>query len=160
MSTTPGLIESFSRKINWVWICSQISRNVSCWGNLLLFWMILNKASVHLYTLGNNIYTIKNSPTNNHLFIMNNSYTRKRCEICSKLTIKIPEWRSTVFIVSFEHISHLFQVFLLLTLNKLVFTGSYPINLKTLKLLTAATINSCAKVLVEWQFIKKDSDPW
>ena len=39
--------------------------------------------------------------------------------ICSKLTIKIPErrqWR--VFIVSFEHSSHLFLVFLLLALNK------------------------------------------
>ena len=46
----------------------------------------------------------------------------KRCEICSKLTIKTPErrqWRrSGVFIVNFEHISHLFLVFLFLTLNK------------------------------------------
>ena len=35
----------------------------------------------------------------------------KRCEICSKLTIKTPkrrQWcRFGVFIVSFEHISHL-----------------------------------------------------
>ena len=48
--------------------------------------------------------------------------TRKRCEICSKLTIKTLEQRqrcrSGVFIVNFEHISHLFLVFLLLTLNK------------------------------------------
>ena len=40
---------------------------------------------------------------------------------CSKLTIKAPEqrqWRgSGVFIVNFEHISHLVLVFLLLTLN-------------------------------------------
>ena len=47
---------------------------------------------------------------------------RKRCEICSKLIIKTPERRqcrcSGVFIVNFEHISHLFLVFLLLTLNK------------------------------------------
>ena len=39
-----------------------------------------------------------------------------------KLTIKTPERhqrrRSGVFIVNFEHISHLFLVFLLLTLNK------------------------------------------
>ena len=46
-----------------------------------------------------------------------------RAEItCSKLTIKIPErrqWRhSGVFIVKFEHISHLVLVFLLLTLNR------------------------------------------
>ena len=105
--------------------------------------MMLNKASAHLYTLGNNIYTIKNSPTNSYLFIVNNNYTRKRCETCSKLTIKTPQWRSSVFVVDFEHISHLFLVFLLLTLNKLVFAESYPINLKTLKLLTAATINRC-----------------
>ena len=43
-------------------------------------------------------------------------------EICLKLTIKTPERcqlrRSTVFIVNFEHISHPFLVFLLLTLNK------------------------------------------
>ena len=42
--------------------------------------------------------------------------TRTRCEICSKLTIKTPErrqWRrSGVFIVNFEHISHLVLVFL------------------------------------------------
>ena len=41
-----------------------------------------------------------------------NRNTRKMCEICSKLTIKTPErrqWhRSGVFIVNFEHISHLF----------------------------------------------------
>ena len=44
------------------------------------------------------------------------------CEICSKLTIKTPEqrqWRrSGVFIVNFEHISHLVLVFLLLTLSR------------------------------------------
>ena len=45
--------------------------------------------------------------------------TRTRCEIYSKLTIKIPErrqWRrSGIFIVNFEHILHLVLVFLLLT---------------------------------------------
>ena len=54
-----------------------------------------------------------------YLFKVNNRNTRKKCEICSKLTIKTPERRrSGVFIVNFEHISHLFLVFLLLTLNK------------------------------------------
>ena len=59
------------------------------------------------------------------LFKINNRNTRKRCVICSNLTIKIPEqhrWRRlSIFIVNFEHISHLFVLFLLLTLNKLVF---------------------------------------
>ena len=55
---------------------------------------------------------------NIYLFKVNNRNTRKRYEICSKLTIKTPErrhWRSScVYIVNFEHISHLYLVFLLL----------------------------------------------
>ena len=61
-------------------------------------------------------------PANIYLLKGNNRNTRKRCEICSKLTIKTQErrhWRrSGIFIVNFEHILHLFLVFLLLTLNK------------------------------------------
>ena len=48
------------------------------------------------------------TPANIYLFKVNNRNTGKRCEICSKLTIKTPErrhWRrSCVFIVNFEHI--------------------------------------------------------
>ena len=55
------------------------------------------------------------------MFKGNNRNTRLKCEIYSKLTIKTPErrqWRSSgVFIVNFEHISHLVLVFLLLTLS-------------------------------------------
>ena len=57
-----------------------------------------------------------------NMFKVNNRNTRKRCEMCSKLTIKTPERchrrRSGVFIVNFEHILHHFLVFLLLILNK------------------------------------------
>ena len=53
-------------------------------------------------------------PAKIYLFKVNNRNTRKRCEICSKLTIKTP----SVFIVKFEHISYLFLVFLLSTLNQ------------------------------------------
>ena len=74
-------------------------------------------------------------PVDIYLLKFNNRCTRTRGEICSKLTIKTPEWRqqrrsgvfivnfehiwrrSCVFIVNFEHISHLVLVFLLLTLN-------------------------------------------
>ena len=55
-----------------------------------------------------------------YLLKVNNRYTRTKCETCSKLTIKTPErrqWRSGVFIVNFEHTSHLVLEFLLLTLN-------------------------------------------
>ena len=49
------------------------------------------------------------------------------CEIYSKLTIKTLErrqWRrSGVFIVNFEHISHLVLVFLLLTLSRYMPAG-------------------------------------
>ena len=45
-----------------------------------------------------------------------------RCEICSKLTTKVPGRRqgrrSGIFIVNIEYISHLFPLFLSLTLNK------------------------------------------
>ena len=59
-----------------------------------------------------------NKPAGIYLLKVNNRNTGTRCEICSKLTIKIPErrqWR--IFVVNFEHISHLDLVFLLLTLN-------------------------------------------
>ena len=55
---------------------------------------------------------------NIYSFKFNNRNTRKRCEICLKLTIKTPERRHCVFIVNFGHISHLFVVFLMFTLNK------------------------------------------
>ena len=56
-------------------------------------------------------------PLNNYTLKVRYGNTIKRCEICSKLTTKTLErrqWRrSGVFIVNFEHISHLFLVFLL-----------------------------------------------
>ena len=60
-------------------------------------------------------------PANLHLFKANNSNTRERCEICSKLAIKTLQRRqhqSGAFIVNFEYISHLFLALLLLALNK------------------------------------------
>ena len=56
-------------------------------------------------------------PANIYLFKINNG-NRKRCEIRSKLTLKIP-----AFSVNFEHISRLFLAFLLLTLMREMFTG-------------------------------------
>ena len=73
----------------------------------------------HLHTTFN--------PAGSYMFKDNNRNTRTRCEMCSKLTIKTPErrqWhRSGVFIVNFEHISHLVLVFLLLTLPDNFFYG-------------------------------------
>ena len=44
-------------------------------------------------------------PAGIYLLKVNNRNTRTRCEICSKLIIKIPERRrhSGIFIVNFEH---------------------------------------------------------
>ena len=60
-------------------------------------------------------------PTGIYLLKVNNRNTRKKCKTFSKLTIKAPQrlhWcLSDVFIVNFEHSSHIFLVFLLLTLN-------------------------------------------
>ena len=68
------------------------------------------------------VVSYQTSPAGIYLFKVNSRNTRKRCEICSKLTINTPErrqWRrSGVFIVNFEHISHLVLVFLLLTLSR------------------------------------------
>ena len=62
------------------------------------------------------------NPANIFLYTVNYRNTRKRYEICSKVTIKTPKrrqgGRSGVIIVYFEHISHLFLVFLLLHLSK------------------------------------------
>ena len=42
---------------------------------------------------------------------------------------RTPERLSTVFIVNFGYIPHLFLPFLLMTLHKYWFNGSHPINL-------------------------------
>ena len=64
----------------------------------------------------------RHSAAGNYIFKVNDKNTRARCEICSKLTIKIPEqrhWRrSGILIVNFEYTSHPVLVFLLLTLSR------------------------------------------
>ena len=60
----------------------------------------------------------KTCQANIYLFKVNQRDTRKKCVICSKLTIKTPERRygrlSAVFIVNFEHILYLLILLLLL----------------------------------------------
>ena len=64
---------------------------------------------------------------NIYLFEVNNRNTRKKCKICPKLrqkTLERPHWpRSGVLVVNFEHISHLFLVFLLCILNRQILAG-------------------------------------
>ena len=78
---------------------------------------ILNTTFCCLYLL----FRVQGSnPANIYSFKVNNRNTKMKYEICSKLTINAPECGSNsgVFILTFEHISHLFLVFLSLTLNK------------------------------------------
>ena len=64
------------------------------------------------------------SPIRIYLFKVNNGNSRTMCEICSKLTIKIPERR------------HLSLVFLLLTLNSYMSAGITQYKHIKLRLLT------------------------
>ena len=59
------------------------------------------------------------TPVGIYLFKVNNRNTRTRCEICSEL-----RHQNDVFIVNFEHISHLVLLFLLLTASKQMPTGT------------------------------------
>ena len=73
-----------------------------------------------------------NIPVSIYMFKVKNRNTSTKCELCSKLTIKKPERRLTpilpvgigvrrhsgVIVANFEYISHLFLVFLLLTLSR------------------------------------------
>ena len=65
---------------------------------------------------------MKKFPADNYMFTVNTRSTRTRNEIYSKLKIKTPGRchcrRSGVFIVNFEHISHLVLVLLLLPLSR------------------------------------------
>ena len=68
-----------------------------------------------------NYIMIRHIPIGIYLLKVNDRNTRKRFEICSKLTKKTPErchWRrSSVFIVKFEHNSYFVPEILLLTSN-------------------------------------------
>ena len=57
-----------------------------------------------------------NNPAGSYMFKVNNRNTSTRCEICSRLTPKTSVFG--VFIVNFEHISHLALVVPFLGLNR------------------------------------------
>ena len=107
---------------------------------------------------------------NMYLFKSNNINTGKRCEMCSELTVKTPEWRHWgrfgVFIVKVDYISHFFLVSLLLTLSMHLFfwvwadfcIDYWPENLKTftdflLEKLTKQISEHCIKTLLWCHFV-------
>ena len=100
MKTKYPKILAFSIKLKELWIRKNFVAFI------INLYIILKYIHLRLW---NNI------PAGNYMFKVNNTNARIRCEICSELTIKIPERRH---IVNFKHISHLVLVFLLLTLSR------------------------------------------
>ena len=90
-------------------------------------------------------------PANIYLFKVKNRNTRKRCEVRSKLTIKTPDRlhsrRPGVFIVNFEHILHLFLMFIFLILNKLM------INLKEKKTEKKENKKTRTQIINIWPYL-------
>ena len=87
----------------WIWCGSLPTNCLSVFDHFLVLALkgarcLLQK---HIYSPG--IYLVK----------VNNRNTNTRCEICSKLTLLslLLTCRSGVFIVNFEHVSHLVLVF-------------------------------------------------
>ena len=74
--------------------------------------------SCEFYEISKNTFFTEILEPSKYLPVQSHRNTRKRCEICSKLTLKTERHlllRCEVFIVNSEQISHLFVVFLSLT---------------------------------------------
>ena len=82
-----------------------------------------------------NSYLWPNFPVSFYLFKVNNRNSRKRCEICSKLTTKIPKrrhrHRSSVFIFNVQQFLHHSLVFLLFTVSMYLFSGLIEVKIKS-----------------------------
>ena len=96
-------------------ICSTFANRTRNWQNLPRFVSNVGYCSkASSCPCGNYEAILQNISVNICLFKFNSRNTRKRCEICSMLTIKTPERRLNM---------HLFLVFLLLNLNKQMLAG-------------------------------------
>ena len=92
------------------------------WKKHLLFFSPISTVATTWVTLWYYLHFLYWNPAGNYIFKVNNRNTITRCEICSKLTIKTPEWR--YWLLS-EVVSHLALVFLLLTLSRLMPVEKY-----------------------------------
>ena len=106
--------------------CTEVYANIAWKEKSVGILLPLQSEQVPVYLPSINLYALSKRTitflTNICLLQVNSRITRKRCEICSKLTIKTPELRhrcrSDSFFVISVHILHLFLGFLLLTLSK------------------------------------------
>ena len=91
----------------------RIEVRVSCFNSVFFYWLeFWFSKTIELAFLIK--ADCEKHPINKNMLNVYNKNTKKCCQICSKLTIKI--LGSGVVIVNPEHISHLFLVFLWLTL--------------------------------------------
>ena len=106
--------------------CGFAKTRTPTWVILGIFWNFVNRNSPENLRASGfpfNDYCVNCGFWNYTNPKFNNRNTRKSCEIYSKLTVKPPERCSGVFIVKFEHISHIFLKFLLFTLSRLLLAG-------------------------------------
>ena len=97
-------------------------------------------------------------PAHIYLFKINNGNIRTMCEMCSKLTIKTPEWRhwhrSGVFIVTLNRFHTLFCcLFLLLILNKKMLVGSHWTKMKHWVQMDSKTLKTQMPNTWSWNMI-------
>ena len=114
-------IFSNQRLLKWALLKWEVTLMVPRFGEQSHFWIKVTWIFQSHKTVEKSSFTAKiwkynsSSQAGNFMFKINNRNTRKRSEICSKLTIKILErhqWQhSRVFIVNFEHISYLVLLF-------------------------------------------------
>ena len=83
-------------------------------------------------------------PDGMYLLKVNNRNRRRRSKISSKFTKK---HQNDVFIINFEHISHLVLVFLLLTLSRQMLNGCQIDNKLMIELILAIACNSKSKYI-------------
>ena len=103
-------------------------------------------------------------PSRKLLVQISNGNTRAIYKICLKLTIKTPtsfsvftaKHSSGVFIVNFEHVSHVVLVFPLLTLNKKYQLGIFFLNFFFQKLHLALIILSNFQTIMPQVNVRRD----
>ena len=99
-----------------------LSKNLSIFYCYIRCYNIRCSYPSYQWLLLSDIYLKHCITTGIYLFKVKNGITKTTCEICSKLTIKPPEWRhqwlrSGAFLVNYEQLSQIVLVFTLLGLS-------------------------------------------
>ena len=111
-TTATGFLRTETETLAWTGLFLNILH--ICTSTILISKIMFRQLELFLRNSG--MKTGLNSAVN-YMFKVNKRNAKTRCEICSELIIG-------VFIVNFEHTSHLVLVFLLLTLNRQIPTGN------------------------------------